>query len=167
MTWHAIAILVGAIGAVLAWGLLSRLLDRGPSAWRLLAERYPPEPRQPDERPVEAWIGVHAGEGPPPRRAGCLWILMPWTWGRGFARFDAAVGDEHLHLDGPGGRSASVPWAEIEFGPASATHMGEFRVLSTEIASLTVPSTLVEREADVRRTMEADEPGGPPGPTWG
>ncbi len=170
-----LVILVGVVGSVVLFGVITQWLAPSPAAWKELARRYPPEPHQPDAERTAAKVRVLLeSEAAQPRR-GCAGCLFGW-WGlsKGYVQATMALDDERLHLDLDSGAAGprepmSIPWASVDTGTTHDSHLGEHIVLHVDEFIILAPTASIERELEVRRMLELDEPmAGPPGePTDG
>jgi hypothetical protein len=167
-TTLVILILGGVLGAVVLLGLITQWLAPSPEAWRELARRYPPEPASPDAQASGAKIRVLREEEADRPRRGCAGCLFGW-WGlsKGYVQATMRLDDDHLHLDLDSGVAGprspmSIPWASIDVGSSQDSHLGEHVVLRVDEFVALVPSVSIERELEIRRMLELDEPDAAP-----
>ncbi len=156
-----LVILVGVVGSIVLIGLVTQWLAPSPRAWKDLALRYPPQPPQPDAEPSSAKVRVLTEDEAGRARRGCLFGW--WGLSRGYVQAMARLDDDHLHLDldsGIAGPRApmSIPWASIDVGATHGTHLGDHVALRVDEFVILTPSEAIERELEVRRMLELDEP---------
>lgn len=171
VTW---VILVGVVGAVVALGIATSLLDtiRGP--WKALSDRFPGTPEHPTsmESPKgERWSGsitlmTRERWDRLSRGFGCLaFLLFPfyWPW-RGINEYSVHALDDGdmLHLQMDGGRfvqgaRVSIPWAAAEPIGASDSIRVTHAAFVIEDLVLILPASLARRELEVRATMSQSE----------
>lgn len=171
ITW---VILVGVVGAVVALGIATSLLDMIHGPWKSLSDRFPGAHEHPTamESPKgERWSGTitlmtRERWDRLSRGFGCLaFLLFPfyWPW-RGINEYSVHALDDgdtlHLQMDGgrfAQGASVSIPWAAAEPIGASDSICGTQTAFAIEDLVLLLPESLARRELEVRARMSQSE----------
>lgn len=151
MTGTVVLILISVLACIALFGVVTRLLEGAPVAWRLLHEAHPamhPEPG-PGAREMRIFVAdVHTGgnSGRPKQ------LLVRYT-----------VDDDCLHAWPVSVRSGaslgvSIPWAAANLTDPIDTQLGPHVRMVVENAMVLVPATAIERElairADLRTTTD-------------
>jgi hypothetical protein len=168
VTTQVILILVGIVGVIVVFGVLTQLIEGAGRGFRELAAHYPAQGAAPDATRGEAKVYFGTSIEDFQAAPGCLWIFMPWTWWRGARQVRYAVDDEYLHLETEGGRlvpraAMSIPWGAVEDEGPAGRHMGEHTILHIGDSIVLFPSVAIERELELRAAADAgmreeDEP---------
>ena len=165
MTGQMVLILVCMVGGIIAFGVLTQLLEGAGRQWKELAAHYPAQGAAPDATRGEAKIYVGADLDRLTKqmgfRRGCLTVFfMPWKWMQDAHQVRYAADDEYLHLETEGGRLAprsamSIPWGAIDTGERFQSEMGEHVVLGIGDVMALVPATAIARELELRAAAES------------
>jgi len=172
VTTTVVLILIGVVGVIVLFGVLSSHLDANTGVWAELARRYPAQPAEPDATPTQgtAWIGTRYDWEQAQKPIGCWWwIIFPlalWMWWRrGWKQritVRARTDQNYLHLDLEAGvagasKGISIPWAHLDLEGRTTSHLGDMALFAVEQYVLLLPVTLVEDEVAVREQLARDE----------
>lgn len=148
MTPTIIFILFAVLAAIALFGLVTRVLEGAPAAWRMIRETYPAH--APDAGPGAKEMRVLVRDSIDPTRPSRPKMLT--------VRY--TIDDDSLHawpvsIRGGAAMGVSIPWAIADLSDPVATPMGPHVSMFVDGAELLVPAAAIESELATRAELHA------------